>query len=195
MNNIIIGITGASGAIYGITLLKILRDLSNIQTHLIISKSAQITIKSETQYKIDEIIELANHYHHHNNIAACISSGSFLCDGMIIAPCSMKTLAEIATGNANNLISRAADVTLKERRKLLLMVRETPFNYIHLKNMLTVTKMGGIIAPPVNSFYILPNSIQELVEYSALRALDMFGIHLENNKRWGFKSHQHIASQ
>jgi polyprenyl P-hydroxybenzoate/phenylacrylic acid decarboxylase-like protein len=184
MKKIIIGITGASGAIYGITLLKILKIAPDIQTHLIISKAAYITIKNETDCDISDIVNLADYYHNNNNIAACVSSGSFLCDGMIIAPCSTKTLSEIATGNSNNLISRSADVALKEKRKLLLMLRETPLNYIHIKNMLTVTKMGGIIAPPLNSFYIKPQSIEELVEYSVLRALDIFDIHIESNKRW-----------
>ena len=183
MSNIIIGITGASGAIYGIKILEILRSLSNIKTHLIISKSAHITIKHELEISIDQVIALAHEYHGYNNIAASISSGSFISDGMIIAPCSVKTLSEIATGNGNNLISRSADVVLKERRRLILMLRETPLNYIHIKNMLTVTKMGGIIAPPLNSFYIKPNSIDELVQYSVVRALDLLGIHIPS-KRW-----------
>jgi 4-hydroxy-3-polyprenylbenzoate decarboxylase len=184
IKNLIVGITGASGAIYGITMLKVLKNIPEITTHLIISKSAHITISRECDLSVGDIMNLADEVHGYNNIAACISSGSFISDGMIITPCSVKTLAEIATGNTNNLISRAADVTLKERRKLLLMVRETPLNYIHIKNMLTVTEMGGIIAPPLNSFYIKPESIDELVEYSVLRALDIFGIHLENSKRW-----------
>ena len=184
MKNIIIAITGASGAIYGITLLKILQSIPDIKTHLIISKAAHITIIQETHYTINNVIELANEYHHYHNIAACISSGSFLSDGMIIAPCSMKTLSEIATSNSNNLISRAADVILKERKKLVLMVRETPLHYVHLKNMLTVTKMGGIIAPPLNSFYIKPNSIDDLIEYSAIRVLDIFNINIQHKKRW-----------
>lgn len=182
--NLIIAITGASGAIYGITLLRILKNIPEVKTHLVISKAAHITIARETDYKIDDIMSLADITYGCNAIASSPSSGSFLFDGMIIAPCSAKTLSEVATGNGNNLISRAADVTLKERRKLVLMVRETPFNYIHIKNMLTVTKMGGIISPPLNSFYIKPESIQELVDYSVLRALDLVGIHLDSERRW-----------
>lgn len=183
MQNIIIGISGASGAIYGIKILKLLQEIDNVKTHLIISKAAHITIKHELEISITEVMELADQCYNYNDIAASISSGSFITDGMIIAPCSVKTLSEIATGYSNNLISRSADVILKERRKLILMLRETPLNYIHIKNMLTVTKMGGIIAPPLNAFYINPTSIDSLVEYSAIRILDLFGIHI-NVKRW-----------
>ena len=183
MRNIIIGISGASGAIYGIKILKLLKGLDHIKTRLIISKAAHITIKHELDISIQEINKLADEYYNYNDITACISSGSFITDGMIIAPCSVKTLSEIATGYGNNLISRSADVILKERRKLILMLRETPLNYIHIKNMLTVTKMGGVIAPPLNSFYIKPNSIDELVQYSAIRVLDLLGINIEIN-RW-----------
>jgi 4-hydroxy-3-polyprenylbenzoate decarboxylase len=183
MENIIVAITGASGAIYGVKILELLKSIDNIKTHLIISKSAHITIKHELDVSLKEIIDLADEYHGYSDIAASISSGSFITRGMIIAPCSMKTLAEIANGNSNNLISRSADVVLKERRKLILMVRETPLNYIHIKNMLTVAKMGGIIAPPLNSFYIKPNSISELIDYSAVRILDLLEINL-TGKRW-----------
>jgi 4-hydroxy-3-polyprenylbenzoate decarboxylase len=183
MKNIIVAISGASGAIYGVKILELLKSIENIKTHLIISKAAHITIKHELDIPLKDIIELADEYHGYNDIAACISSGSFITDGMIIAPCSVKTLAEIASGNCANLISRSADVVLKERRKLILMVRETPLSYIHIKNMLTVTKMGGIVAPPLNSFYIKPNSICDLVDYSAIRAIDLLGIHL-TGKRW-----------
>ncbi len=183
MKNVIVGISGASGAIYGIKILKLLKDIDNIRTHLIISKAAHITIKHELEISIREVMELADISYNHNDIAASISSGSFIADGMIIAPCSVKTLSEIATGHSNNLISRSADVTLKERRKLILMLRETPLNYIHIKNMLTVTTMGGIIAPPLNSFYIKPTSIDALVEYSAIRVLDLLGIHMDG-RRW-----------
>jgi len=183
MRNIIIGISGASGAIYGIKILELLRKIDNIQTHLIISKAAHITIKHELDLSIKDINKLADECYNHSDIAACISSGSFITDGMIIAPCSVKTLSEIATGYGNNLISRSADVILKERRKLILMLRETPLNYIHIKNMLTVTKMGGIIAPPLNSFYTKPKSIDELVQYSAIRILDLLDINIAV-KRW-----------
>ncbi len=188
MKNVIIAITGASGAIYGVKILQLLREVDNIRTHLIISKSAHITIKHELDITVGDVTGLADEVHKYNNIAASISSGSFITNGMIIAPCSVKTLSEIATGNSNNLISRSADVVLKERRKLILMLRETPLNYIHIKNMLTVTKMGGIIAPPLNSFYIKPNSIDDLVQYSAVRVLDLLDINL-SGRRWdGIKS-------
>lgn len=187
MRNIIVAISGASGAIYGMKILELLREIEDIKTHLIISKSSHITIKHELDMSVSEVIKLADEHHNYNDIAACISSGSFITDGMIIAPCSVKTLSEIATGNSNNLISRSADVVLKERRRLVLMLRETPLNYIHIKNMLTVTKMGGIISPPLNSFYTKPNSIDELVEYSSVRALDLLGIHLKTNRWAGLK--------
>lgn len=180
---IIIGISGASGAIYGIRLLEALRALK-IETHLVISKAAAITINAETGMSIKQVQDLADVCYQPADIAAAISSGSFRTCGMVIAPCSMKTLAEIASGVTGSLLSRAADVTLKERRSLVLMVRETPLNLVHLRNMATVTEMGGIIAPPVPAFYNKPASIDEMISHNVGRVLDMFGLDSGIVKRW-----------
>lgn len=180
---IIVGISGASGAIYGIRTLEILRELG-IETHLIISKAAQLTITQETDYSFDNIRAMATHSHTPNDIAAPIASGSVPTTGMIIAPCSMKCLAEIANGLGGNLISRAADVVLKERRRLVLLARETPLTLTHLDNMRQITLMGGIIAPPVPAMYNQPESIDALVTHSIGRALDLFDIDTRNVKRW-----------
>lgn len=180
---IIVGISGASGAIYGIEILKYLKDLQ-IETHLVISKTAHITITSETAYSIEKVLELASYVHKTADMAASISSGSFKTDGMIIAPCSMRSLAEIATGNTTGLITRAADVVLKERRRLVLMVRETPLHSIHLRNMLTLSDMGAIIAPPVPAFYSKPISLHDMVMHTVGRTLDLFNIEHNLIKRW-----------
>lgn len=182
-HRIIIGMTGASGAIYGIRLLEILQQTS-IETHLVISPSAQITIAQETNLTPDKVRELADVCHSYQDIAASISSGSFKTAGMIIAPCSMRTLGEIATGISSSLLSRAADVTLKERRKLVLMTRETPLTTIHLRNMETVSSAGGIIAPPVPAFYNKPVSIDDLINHTVGRILDLFSIDTGNFARW-----------
>ena len=181
---IIIAITGATGAIYGIKLLQLIKDLPEVESHLIISRGGQITLAKETSFTYEEVISLAHHHHSYQNIAASLASGSFKRNAMIIAPCSMKSLAEIAHGWGNNLVSRAADVTLKERRKLILMVRETPLNLSHLHNMVRATEMGAIITPPVNSFYIKPETIEDLVHYTAIRILDLLDFDLEAIKRW-----------
>lgn len=180
---LIVAITGASGAIYGIKLLEELKSL-NIESHLIISKSSGLTIKSETDYKISDIIKLADHHHNIENIGASIASGSFKTLGMVVVPCSMKTMSEICTGVTSNLISRAADVVLKDRRKLILGVRETPFHLGHLKTMCSLTQMGAIIAPPLPSFYIKPKSIDDLIYHYIGRIFDLLDI--ENNLavRW-----------
>lgn len=180
---LIIGISGASGFIYGVRLLEILKKC-DIETHLVISKSALLTKKYETNLDIEKLKAIADVNYNVNDVSAAIASGSFKTDGMIIAPCSMKTLAEIASGVTSGLISRAADVILKERRKLVLMVRETPFTAIHLKNMLTITECGGIIAPPVPAFYTLPQSIDDLINHSIGRVLDLFDIETNLIKRW-----------
>lgn len=180
---IIVAITGASGAIYGIKTLEKLNDLS-IETHLIISKSAQITISYETAYNIDKAKEIATETHSNENIAAAIASGSFLTQGMIIAPCSIKTMSSISNGITSCLINRAADVCLKEKRKLVLMVRETPLHYGHLKTMTELSLMGAVIAPPVPAFYINPKSIDDIVNHSVLRVLDLFDINSPEAIRW-----------
>lgn len=180
----VIGISGSSGIIYGIRLLEVLRDLK-IDTHLVVSKAAQLTRALETTLSLDELKSLATVYHPCNDIASVIASGSFKTMGMIIAPCSMKSLGEIASGVTSGLLTRAADVTLKERRRLVLMPRETPLHIGHLQNMLTVTQMGGIIFPPVPAFYNKPTTIMELVNDSVSRVLDLFDLDCGIAKRWG----------
>lgn len=181
--NIIVGISGASGAVYGIELLKALRQ-AGAASHVMISKAAHITIPHETDYSVEDVKKLADHAYNVNDLAACISSGSFKTAGMVVAPCSMKTLAEIATANTSTLLTRAADVVLKERRKLVLMVRETPLNNAHLTNMLAVSQMGGIIAPPVPAFYNKPESIDALVAHSIGRILDLFELDHQLLQPW-----------
>ena len=182
-NKIIISISGASGAIYGIRALEALKD-SDVETHLVISKAARITINQETNYKLSDVEKLADVNYNIDDIGAAISSGSFNTMGMIVAPCSVKTMSEICTGVTSNLISRAADVILKERRKLVLAVRETPFHLGHLRTMTNLTEMGAIIVPPLPAFYPKPESINQIVDHSVGRLLDIFDI--ENNlvKRW-----------
>lgn len=184
---LIIAITGATGAIYGMCLLHTLRNIK-IETHLLISEAGVLNLKQELNISRKDIEVLANFVYSVRDVGAVIASGSFLCHGMIIAPCSMKTLASIANGLSNNLISRAADVILKERRRLVLMVRETPFNLIHLQNMIAVTVMGGIIFPPLPSFYHRPKSISEMVSHTIGRILDLYSIAHTLTPRWsGFK--------
>ncbi len=181
---LIIGITGSSGIIYGIRLLEILKSLS-IETHLVITKAAQLTRAYETDVSATTLKSLADVYYPITNIAAPIASGSFKTMGMIIAPCSMKSLAEIAHGISGNLLTRAADVVLKERRRLVIIPRESPLSLIHLQNMLQITQMGGIICPPVPAFYHKPQSVLELVNESLGRVLDLFDIESGLVRRWG----------
>jgi len=180
---IIIAICGASGAIYGVRLLEILKGLE-IESHLIISRAGHITITQETDYSIEQIKSLANYTYHFSDIGATLASGSFKNSGMIIAPCSMKTVASIAAGIEDNLISRAASVSLKERRKLVLMIRETPLHHGQLENILKISTYGGIIAPPVPAFYNRPKTIDELVNHTVSRVLDLFDIESGLVKRW-----------
>lgn len=184
----IVGISGASGIIYGIELLKTLRQL-NIETHLVITKAGEMTRNIETEASREDLKALADFYHPIDNLAAPISSGSFKTMGMIVAPCSMRTLGEIANSMTSNLLTRSAEVVLKERRRLVLLVRETPLHAAHLKNMLAVTEMGGIIAPPVPAFYMQPLSIEEMVTHTIGRTLDLFDIEVNNFPRWGEASH------
>ncbi|HVT52155.1 MAG TPA: UbiX family flavin prenyltransferase [Dongiaceae bacterium] len=181
---ILVGISGASGVVYGIRLLELLRP-TVIETHLIMSRTAEQTLAYETDRKLKEVRALADHVHAPDDLAAAVSSGSFQTMGMIVAPCSVKTLAEIASGVTTTLISRAADVTLKERRRLVLMVRETPLHAGHLKNMLAATEIGAIIAPPVPAMYARPQSLEEMVDHSLGRVLDLFGIDTGRILRWG----------
>lgn len=181
---IIVGITGASGAIYGVRLLQVLSATREVETHLIISEAGAHTIEIETEYTAKSLRELADHNYKIEDMEASLASGSFLRDGMIIAPCSMKTLSALANSYGDNLLTRAADVTLKERGRLVLMVRETPLHLGHLKNMVAVTEMGGIILPPVPGFYHQPKTIQDIVDHSVGKALDLF--HIQHNlfNRW-----------
>lgn len=180
---LIVGVSGASGTVYAKALLEILQSLP-LEIHLVISDSAREVMRLETDFNYEDLAGMATVVHDINDIGASISSGSFKTLGMIVAPCSMKTLAEIANGVSSNLLSRAADVVLKERRKLVLMVRETPFNLVHLRNMLTVTEMGGIIAPPLIATYTRPKSLEESIYHSAKRILDLFDFPIASMKRW-----------
>jgi phenylacrylic acid decarboxylase len=180
--------TGATGAILGIKTLIALRRL-NVETHLIISKWAEATIKYETDYSPRNVRALADHVHNINDMAAPVSSGSFKTDGMIVVPCSMKTLAAINSGFCDDLISRTADVMLKERRRLVLVTRETPLSDIHLRNMLSVTQSGAVIFPPVPAFYIKASSIDDIVDQSVGRMLDLFDLDTADFERWeGWKT-------
>jgi flavin prenyltransferase len=182
-SRLVIGISGASGVLYGIRLLELLKG-SMIETHLVMSRTAELTLAYETNRKLAAVKALADHVHSNDDLAAPISSGSFLTLGMIVAPCSAKSLAEIASGVTPTLIARAADVVLKERRRLVLMLRETPLHLGHIRNMAAVTEMGGIIAPPVPAMYAQPQSIDEMVDQSLGRVLDLFGLHLDHVTRW-----------
>jgi 4-hydroxy-3-polyprenylbenzoate decarboxylase len=181
---IVIAITGATGAVYGVRLLQVLKETPNVETHLVVSDAAVLTLHQETGLQRKEVEALADVVHRQHNIGASIASGSFQSDGMIIAPCSMKTLASVAHGLSDNLVARAADVVLKERRRLVLMVRETPFNLAHLRNMTAVTEMGGIIFPPLPSFYHQPQSIADMVDHTVARVLDLFGMENQLAPRW-----------
>ncbi|ASQ45158.1 UbiX family flavin prenyltransferase [Legionella clemsonensis] len=180
---IIIGITGASGLIYGVRLLELLR-YTDYETHLIVSKAAQQTRAYESTLTAADLYNLADRYYSISDIAACISSGSYLTGGMIIAPCSMRTLADIAYSTTSNLLTRAADVILKERRRLVLMVRETPLHLGHIENMKRVTEIGATIAPPIPAFYNNPKTIDDLVNHSVGRVLDLFDIDINIVQRW-----------
>jgi 4-hydroxy-3-polyprenylbenzoate decarboxylase len=180
---LIVGISGASGAVYGVRLLELLKD-TGIETHLIMSRAAQVTLAYETDFKVSDVEKLATVVHSNQDIGAACSSGSFRTLGMVIAPCSIKTMSEIATGTTSNLLSRAADVALKERRRVVLMLRETPLHIGHIRNMATVTEAGAIVYPPVPAFYARPKSLAELVDHTLGRVLDLFDIDLGLVRRW-----------
>ena len=180
---LILGISGASGAIFGIRTLQALRALE-VETHVVMSRWARATIAHETNFSAEQVEQLASAVYHHDNQAAPISSGSFKTDGMIIAPCSMKTLAAIRAGCGDTLICRAADVILKERRKLVLLARESPFSEIHLENMLALARLGVTIFPPVPAFYNRPETVAELVDHIVGRVLDQFGLEMPGMSRW-----------
>src|SRR3954453_8398205 len=183
MKRLIVGMTGASGAIYGVRLLERLAELP-VETHLIATRWARITIEHETERSFAEVRALADGTYSGGGQSAAGSSGSFRPDGMIIVPCSIKTVAAIATGYAHNLICRAADVVLKERRPLVLAIRETPLHSVHLRNLATLSDMGVVIAPPVPAFYARPKSIDDLVDYTVVRLLDQLGMHEDVPARW-----------
>ncbi len=182
-SRLIVGITGATGSIFGIRLLQALAG-SGVETHVVVSKWGMRTLAHETSYTLDQVQGMATAYYSPNDQGAAISSGSFVTSGMVVAPCSMRTLAAIANGQGDHLIHRAADVILKERRKLVLVVREMPLNDIHLENMLKLSRMGVVILPPVPAFYNHPHSIDEMVDHIVMRILDQFDIHLGLTERW-----------
>ncbi|CAK7046406.1 UbiX family flavin prenyltransferase [Kerstersia gyiorum] len=173
---LVIGMTGATGALYTVRLLQMLREVPDVETHLVISASGVLNLKHELDIGRSELQAMADVSYNIRDVGATLASGAFDTAGMIVAPCSMRSLAAIAHGLSDNLITRAADVTLKERRRLLLMVRETPFNLAHLRNMTAVTEMGGIVFPPLPAFYHRPASIEEMVDHTVARMLEMFGI-------------------
>jgi 2,5-furandicarboxylate decarboxylase 2 len=181
---LIVGITGATGAVYGVEILKTLRENPEWESHLILSDAGALNVWHELKVKRREVEKLADVAYHPKDIAATISSGSYLTEGMVIAPCSMKTLAAVAHAHADDLLSRAADVVLKERRRLVLLPRETPLNLAHLRNMVAVTEMGGIVFPPVPAFYAAPRSLEDLVAHTCARVLDLFGVHSPKLARW-----------
>jgi len=181
---LIVGITGATGAVYGVRMLEALKTAAGWESHVVLSDAGALNLWHELKMKRKDLESLADAAYHPKDIAATIASGSYLTEGMVIAPCSMKTLAAVAHAHADDLVSRAADVVLKERRRLVLLPRETPLNLAHLRNMATVTEMGGIIFPPVPAFYALPKSIDDLVAHTVARVLDLFGIHSAKLARW-----------
>ncbi len=183
MRRLIVGLTGATGAILGVRLLEALKQ-SEVETHLVVSNWARRTIEHETSYTFKHVCAMASVYHNAANMAAEISSGSFITDGMVVIPCSMRTLGNIAHGTGENLVHRAADVVLKERRKLVLVTRESPLSELHLENMLKLARMGVAIVPPMPAFYNRPKSVNDLVEHIVARVLDQLGIPAPFAKRW-----------
>lgn len=181
---LIVGVSGASGTIYAIRALELLKKLE-VETHLVMSRSAQVTLAYETELKVKDVEALADVVYRNEDIGAAISSGSFKTLGMLVAPCSIRSLSEIASGVTGSLLSRSADVVLKERRRLVLMVRETPNHLGHLRSMVSVTEMGAIVMPPVPAFYTRPKTIDDIVNHSVGRALDLFGLDTGTIKRWG----------
>jgi 4-hydroxy-3-polyprenylbenzoate decarboxylase len=192
MRRLIIGMTGSTGAIFGVRFLEALKH-ADVESHLIISKWAQRTIEHETNYTVEQVRGLASVVHSHGDMGATISSGSFLTHGMVVIPCSVRTLGGIAQGVGDHLVHRAADVILKERRKLVLVVRETPLSEVHLENMLKLSRMGVVMLPPMPAFYNHPQSVDDVVNHIVMRVLDQFGIPAPNEKRWD--GHMHTAAK
>lgn len=181
---LIIGISGASGVVYGVRLLETLRPLP-VETHLVMTKAAEVALAHETALKVADVQALAHRWHAVTDMAAPLASGSFRTLGMIVAPCSIRTMSEIAVGTTTSLLTRSADVMLKERRRLVLMVRETPLHLGHLRTMTALAEMGAIIAPPVPAFYARPETIEDMINHTLGRILDLFGIDAPNMRRWG----------
>jgi polyprenyl P-hydroxybenzoate/phenylacrylic acid decarboxylase-like protein len=181
---LIVGITGATGSIYGVALLRALKGLPGWESHLVLTDAGVLNVWHELTMKRKDVERLAHFAYHPKDIAATIASGSYLTEGMVIAPCSMKTLAAVAHAHADDLVSRAADVVLKERRRLVLVPRETPLNLAHLRNMVAVTEMGGIVMPPMPAFYAQPKTLDDLVAHTVGRVLDLFGVRSAKLKRW-----------
>lgn len=181
---LIVGISGASGVAYGVRLLEALKPL-DVETHLVLSQSAEVTLAYETDYKVADVQALADVVYSVRDIGAAIASGSFPSAGMIVAPCSIRSMSEIATGVTSNLLTRSADVTLKERRRLVLLVRETPLHTGHLRTILTLSEIGAVIMPPVPAFYALPETVEDIVDHTVGRALDLFDIDSDLVRRWG----------
>jgi 4-hydroxy-3-polyprenylbenzoate decarboxylase len=191
MRRIVVGMTGATGAVLGVEVLRRLQQCPDVQTHLVLSRWARATIQLETELSASDVSELADVVYSSDDQAAAISSGSFRTDGMVVVPCSMKTLAGIRTGYADGLIARAADVTLKEHRRLVLVPRETPLSEIHLDNMLALARMGVCVVPPMPAFYNHPTSVGDVVEHIVTRVLDQFGIESPTARRWtGVSDHK-----
>lgn len=192
---LVVGISGASGAIYGVRILQVLRQ-AGVETHLVMSDSGKRTIAYETEHSVEEVKDLASHVHSINDVGACISSGSFKHNGMVIAPCSIKTLSALANSFNTNLLIRAADVTLKERRKLVLMVRETPLHLGHLRLMTQVTETGAVLVPPLPAFYHRPRTLEDVIVQSVNKALDQFDLDLDLFKRWtGNEEHERVRGE
>ena len=184
MTSLIVAITGASGAVYGRRLLEVLRGCEGVRTHLVMSEAAGRSIRHELGVAPESLAELADVSHDPRDVGATIASGSFPCSGMVVAPCSMRTLAAIAHGLGDNLVTRAADVTLKERRRLVLLARETPLHLGHLRNMVAVTEMGAIVCPPVPAFYLHPRSVDDIVDHGVARVLDLLAVPHALSARW-----------
>ena len=182
-NRLIVGISGASGVIYGVRLLQALKPLP-VETHLVVTRTAEVTLAHETKMKVSDVRRLADVAYPIGDLAAAISSGSFQTIGMIVAPCSMRSLGEIAHGISSNLLTRAADVVLKERRRLVLVARETPLHTIHLRNLVTVSELGAIVAPPMPAFYNKPKTLDDVIDHTVGRLLDLFGLDTGKIKRW-----------
>lgn len=185
MRRLIVGLSGASGVIYGIRLLQLLRGRPDLETHLVISKPAERTIAEETNFKVDEVKAMASVVHGIQNIGASIASGSFKTEGMVIIPCSIRTVSAVAYCISDNLLTRAADVALKERRRLVLVVRESPLHVGHLKSLLAAAEAGAVILPPAPAFYSLPKTLDDIIDHTVGRVLDHFGIEHDLVRRWG----------